>query len=74
MGFIRSEFFYSTKTSKQGASLVIGYLNKDKTILKIKGIESYFPNNSKYSYRFETNLNNNIFDTLSQTITGSKRL
>ena len=72
MGFISSEFFYSTKVSKQSATLVIGYINKDETILKIKGIESYFPNNSKYSYKFETNLNNNIFDTLSQTIAGSK--
>ena len=72
MGFISSEFFYSTKVSKQGATLVIGYINKDKTILKIEGIESYFPNNSKYSYEFETNLNNNIFNTLSQTINGNK--
>ena len=72
MGFISSEFFYSTKVSKQGAILVIGYINKDKTILKIKGIESYFPDNSKYSYKFETDLNNNIFDTLSQAVAGNK--
>lgn len=72
MGFISSEFFYSTKVSKQGAILVIGYINKDRTILKIKGIESYFPDNSKYSYKFETDLNNNIFDTLSQAVAGNK--
>ncbi|MDC1209368.1 hypothetical protein N8011_00460 [Pseudomonadota bacterium] len=72
MSFISSEFFYSTKTTKQGATLVIGYVNDIKTTLKIKGIESYFPNNAKYTYEFETNFNNNIFDTLKGTISGSK--
>ena len=36
MGFISSEFFYSTKVSKQGATLVIGYINKDKSIFTNK--------------------------------------
>ena len=71
MGYISSEYFYAMKSSKDIALIIIGYLDKTQNKLIIKGIENYFPKNSRSSYSFEHSTDENIFKTLLIDIIGT---
>ena len=71
MGYVSSEYFYAMKSSKDIALIIIGYLDKTQNKLIIKGIENYFPKNSRSSYSFELSTDENIFKTLLIDIIGT---
>ncbi len=73
MGYISSEYFYAIKSTNNIALIIVGYFDKSKGKLIIKGVENFFPRKSRSFYKYEHKFEENIFKTLKNNIKGTNK-